>query len=376
MDKAQKLLRKPLTAIIISIFCGFIVGAVVLVVAGYNPIEAYAAMFRGIFSKPKYLAQVIIKSTPLILTGLSVAFAFKTGLFNIGAEGQYLIGSMTAVLVGTQLQLPPVIHFFVVILIAALVAGLWGALSGFLKSRFGIHEVITCIMLNWIALYLNNYMLNLPWLKKPGSESSYEISQNAWSVVMQNFKTSPEGREYLMSNPILADTILKTDLNYGILVAVIVVVLVWFVLNRTSKGFELRSVGFNPDASKFAGIDVKKNIILSMFIAGALAGLAGALQITGVMPHRITLLAAHEGFGFDGITVALIANNSPIGCIFAGLLFGALKFGSTSIQSVVGAPSEIINIVIGTIVFFIAMSSVFRMIADYMAKKGGSTHVK
>lgn len=371
MENIQKWLRKPLTSIVISIFLGFVVGAVVLSIAGYNPVEAYAAMFRGIFSKPKYMAQVVIKSTPLILTGLSVAFAFKTGLFNIGAEGQYIIGSVAAVLVGAKLNLPPVIHFMAVVLAAMLAAGLWGCFSGFLKAKFGINEVITCIMLNWIALYFNNFMIQMPWLKKPGSEASYEVQRSAWSMVLGNYKATEEGRQALLSNPTVADVVLKTDLNYGILFAIVAAVAVWFILNRTCKGFELRSVGFNSDAARFAGVNVNRNIMHSMFIAGALAGLAGALQMTGVMPHRISMLAAQEGYGFDGISVALIANSSPIGCIFSGLLFGGLKYGGSAIQSTTGAPSEVINIVIGTIVFFIAMSTMFRILADKLEKRGG-----
>ena len=148
MDTVQKWLKKPLTSIVISIVLGFVVGAVVLSVAGYNPLEAYAAMFRGIFSKPKYMAQVVIKSTPLILTGLSVAFAFKTGLFNIGAEGQYIIGSVAAVLVGAKLSLPPVLHFLAVVLAAMVAAGLWGCFAGFLKAKFGINEVITLSLIH------------------------------------------------------------------------------------------------------------------------------------------------------------------------------------------------------------------------------------
>lgn len=369
MDKLQKALRKPFTSILISIVLGFLFGAIILAVAGYNPIEAYSALIKGIFSRPKYIAQVIIKSTPLILTGLSVAFAFKTGLFNIGAEGQFIIGSMTAVLVGYFIPMPKPLHFFAVIILAMIFAGLWGGICGFLKSKFGIHEVITSIMLNWIALYFNNYMVMTPLLKRPNSESSHEIAQSAWSMVLGEWKKSPEGLDYLSNHSTLSEVLLKTDLNYGIIVAVIAVFIVWFFLNRTTKGYELRAVGFNQHASEFAGINVKKNLIISMFVAGAICGLAGALQVTGVMPHRISILAAHEGFGFDGISVALIANSSPIGCIFAGLLFGALKFGSSSIQTAVGAPSEIINIVIGTIVLFIAMSPLFTILADKIAKK-------
>lgn len=372
-----KILRNPIAISVLAILIGLGVGMIILAAAGYNPIEAYGAMLNGIVGKPKYLAQVLIRSTPLIFTGLSVAFAFKTGLFNIGAEGQYLVGAMAAVIVGAKVDLPPGIHFVVVILAAIVASGLWGGFVGLLKAKFGIHEVITCIMMNWIALYLNNYLISTPWLKKPGTEASFEAAESAWSVILNKWKFSEAGTNYMMDKPILLDTLLKTDLNYGFIIAVVVAIILWFVLRKTTTGFELRAVGHSNSASEYAGINVKKNIILSMAIAGALAGLAGALQITGVMPHRITVLAAFEGAGFDGISVALIAASNPLGVILSGLLFGSLKFGSYAIQSKIGAPSEIINIVIGVIVFFVAISRIFVILADRLEakeKKGGGSN--
>lgn len=369
-EKIQILLEKPITAIFLSILIGFIVGGFILLFAGFDPIESYIALFYGIFSKPKYIAQVIIKSTPLILTGLSVAFAFKTGLFNIGAEGQYIIGTIVAVLTGLFLNLPPVIHFFVVIIVASLASGILGSLIGYLKAKFEINEVITSIMFNWIAFYLNNYMISLPWLRKAGADSSYPIKETAWNIILNSYKTSESGRESIQnSHPIISEVLLKTDLNYGILIAILVAFLVLILLKYTTKGFEFRAVGSNKYTSEFIGINIKKNIILSMFISGVIAGLAGALQITGTMPHRIGLLSAQEGYGFDGISVALIACLSPIGCIFSGLFLGALKYGGGAIQAQIGAPSEIINIVIGVIMFITAMSSIFRTLSGYISKK-------
>ena len=369
MANVAKHLRKPIVAIFLSIILGFIIGAIVFAVSGFNPIEAYTSLITGTMGRPRFIAQVLIRSTPIILTGLSVAFAFKTGLFNIGAEGQYIIGAATAALVGYHLQFPPVIHFFVVIIVAMFFAGCWGGIAGFLKAKFGIHEVITTIMLNWIALYLNNFIINLPAVKKPNTESSFEVLESSRSVILGAYKHSEEGRAALSNNDFLREVILRTDLNYGIIVAIFACILVRFILNKTTTGFELRGVGENKDAAEFAGVNVKKNTFMAMFIAGAIAGLAGALQIVGTHPNRITVLAAHEGFGFDGISVALIAASNPIGCIFSGLFFGILKYGALSIQSDIGAPSETINIVIGTIVFFIAMSSVFIIIADKLEKK-------
>ncbi|MGL5511945.1 MAG: ABC transporter permease, partial [Sporomusa sp.] len=176
---AIKALHKPITGSIVSVLVGFLIGAVVLAAAGYNPLEAYGAMFAGIFNKPKYMAQVVINAVPIILTGLSVAFAFKTGLFNIGAEGQYVVGSIAAAMFGRYVPLPPVIHPIFVILMAFLLGGIFGGLAGWLKTKFGIHEVISTIMLNWIALYLNNFVLNLPGVKKEGTQASHEVLDSA-----------------------------------------------------------------------------------------------------------------------------------------------------------------------------------------------------
>ena len=378
MKQIEKALRRPITGILISIVMGFIDGAVVLTIAGYSPLAAYREMILGVFSKPKYMVQVIIRATPLIFTGLSISFAFKTGMFNIGAEGQAIMGMVTAAVVGYCIELPPVIHFIAVALAAIVVAGLWGALVGVLKAKFGIHEVISGIMLNWIALYFNNFMISMPWLKKPEAEASYEVLESSWLVVLNSWKTSDAGREWLLdgTHPVLSDVLIRTDLNYGIFLAIAAAALVWFLLTRTTKGYEMRAVGSGADAARFAGINVNKNLILSLAIAGALAGLAGAVVITGTMPHRISVLTAQPGYGFDGISVALMANTSPFGVIASALLFAGLQYGGSSIQAELGAPSEIINIVIGTIIFFIAMSGAFRMLADYLEKRRGRSDGK
>ncbi len=370
MERMIKILKKPITAILLSVVSGFIVGAIVLAATGYNPVDAFSSLFRGIFSRPKYIVNTLIKSAPIILTGLSVAFAFKTGLFNIGAEGQYIVGAITAAVIGYKLNLPAPLQLTVVITSAVAAAALWGGIVGYLKGRFGIHEVITSIMLNWIAIYLNNFVITLPGLKKPNAEATYEIQLSTYTTVLEEWKTSKEGLAWLKENPFWQDILMRTNLNYGILVSIIMVIIVTFFLYRTTKGFELRAVGFNRDAAEFAGINVKKNIILSMVIAGAIAGLAGALQITGCDPHRISTLATFENYGFNGLSVALIANSSPMGCIFAGLLFGGLLYGGGSIQSDVGAPTEIINIMIGTIVFFVALSTIFPIIAGKLKRRG------
>ncbi len=367
--KISELLNKTVAKIVMAILLGFIVGGIVLAFAGYNPFTCYSMMIMSIFSSPQNIVQVLILTMPNILTGLSVAFAFKTGLFNIGAEGQYLVGSMAAVIIGGELKMPPVISIIVIMLVAVLVGGLYGAFAGFLKARFGIHEVITTIMLNWIALYFNNYLISIPGIGVKNTEYSIAIKQNAWTNILTNWKGTPNGKAFLASHPALSTILMGTDINYGIIIAIAVAILIWFILYRTTFGYQVRAVGLNKDAAEFAGIGVSKSIIMTMFIAGGLAGLAGALQMAGSLPHSLVTLATQPGYGFNGITVALMANSSPIGCIFTALLLYGLQFGGSTMQMNLGAPSEVVNIMIGVIVFFVAVASMFTMISEKMKKR-------
>ncbi|ERI95484.1 branched-chain amino acid ABC transporter, permease protein [Clostridiales bacterium oral taxon 876 str. F0540] len=370
MKRVVNILKKPVTSTFIAIFFGFIVASIVLGIAGYNPLEAFSALFKGVFSKPKYISNTIIKSTPIILTGLSVGFAFKTGLFNIGAEGQYILGTIAATIVGIKLNLPPVLQVPVVVLSGVVAGALYGGIVGLLKAKFGIHEVITSIMLNWIALYLSNFIVNLEAFHQPSSTGTFMINKSGFTTLFEKWKTSDSGMAFLSNHKWLSDIMLKTDVNVGIIIAVLAAVAIWVLLYKSSKGYELRAVGSNKYAAEFAGINVNKNIIQAMLVAGALAGLAGALSITGVAPHKISTMAAFENNGFNGMSVALIAGSSPIGCIFSGLLFGGLLYGGQAVQSAMGAPSEIINIMMGTIVFFVALTKIVPVLADKLLKRG------
>jgi simple sugar transport system permease protein len=370
MKTVVKILKKPVTATFIAIFLGFVVSAIVLSLAGYNSIDAFSALFNGIFSKPKYISNTIIKATPIILTGLSVAFAFKTGLFNIGAEGQYIVGTIAATIVGIKVNLPAVLQIPIVIIAGVIAGAIFGGIVGVLKAKFGIHEVITSIMLNWIALYLCNFIVSTNVFHQPDSTSTYMINESSFTTILSNWKTSDSGIQFLSQHKWISEVLLKTDVNVGIIVAIIMAVLVSILLYKSAKGYELRAVGLNKDAAEFAGINVNRNIIQSMIIAGALSGLAGALAVTGTAPHKLSTMAAFENNGFNGLSVALIAGSSPIGCIFGGLLYGGLLYGGQSIQSAIGAPSEIINIMIGTIVFFVALTKVVPVLADKLSKRG------
>lgn len=369
MSPVAKILKKPIASAVIAILFGFCVAAVILASAGYDPIGSFAALFNGAFGKPKYISNVIIKATPLLLTGSAVAFAYKAGLFNIGGEGQYIAGTVLAVVVGSQINLPAPLQIPIVILVGTLGGAVLGGLVGWLKARFGIHEVITSIMFNWIALYLNNFVVQTDLFHKANSTATIPVNDSSFTMLLPNWKVSKEGMNALSGIPWFREMLVKTDMNVGILVAIVAAVFIWWLLTRTKVGYEIRAVGLNKDAAQFAGISVEKNVVLCMVISGALCGLAGALTITGTSPHSISTLAAFENNGFNGLSVAFIAGCSPIGCIPASFLFAGLIYGGQSVQQVMGAPTEIINIMIGTIVFFMALGGIVPMLAERIERK-------
>lgn len=369
MTALTKIMRKPITSAIVAILFGFFIATIVLASAGYDPIEAFSALVDGMIGKPKYIANVIIKATPLLFTGVAVAFAFRVGLFNIGAEGQYVFGTVFATMVGILLDLPPVLEIPVVLLSGMLAGAAAGALIGWLKAKFGIHEVITSIMFNWISLYFSNFVVNSEVFHKTNSTKSLPINPSGHTMLFTDMKSTPEGLAALKDIPVVGDAIARTDANIGIIVAIVAAIFIGWLLMRTKVGYEMRAVGFNRDAAQFTGINVKRNLVLCMAISGALCGVAGALNITGLNPHSISVLAAFENYGFNGLSVAFIAGCSPVGCIPASLLFAGLLYGGQSVQQVVGAPSEIISIIIGTIVFFMALGGVIPMLAEYLDRR-------
>lgn len=337
---------------LIAIVTGFVVGAVLLAIIGISPAAAYGKLLDGIFGKPKYIAWSVVYASPLILTGLSVAFSFKTGVFNIGAEGQFVVGSLAACVVGTCLELPPIIHVIACAVAAMLAGALWGTIVAVLKVKKGINEVLSYIMFNWIAYYLSNYMVNTEFLHNEGNaEATKDILKSA-SIVCPDFITS------------LTEC---KNTNWGIVIAIVAAVTIWFIITKTTLGFQLRAVGFNNNAAEYGGINSNVAVMKAMAISGAMAGLGGMVQLCG-MGSRISQFAGQEGFGFEGITVALIASSNPIGCIFSGLFYGMMKYGGTKL-TLIKAPSEVIDIIMGIIVLFIAISHVFRYLLN--KKKGG-----
>ena len=360
----KKFFSHPFVLTIIAIILGFGVASVILLLAGFPPAESISTLVHSMVGRPKDISSVIIRSTPIIFTGLGVAFAIKTGLFNIGAEGQYIIGCVVATMVGSMLDFPKPVAVIMVLASAMLVSALYAGFVGILKAKFGIHEVITSIMLNWIALYFSNWICSLDFFHKPGTIGMYPVTDCTYTMVLPAWKRSEAGQAFLAQHPFLQETLGRTDVNIGFLIAVIAAIFVSYLLNSTKKGYELRAVGLNIHAARFSGIDVNKSIVHAMMISGALCGLGAGLYVTGQSPHTVSTLSAFENVGFNGLSVAFIAFSSPIGCIFAGLLFGGLLYGGAGLQSKVGAPTEIINIVIGVIVFFCALSYLIPRFVD------------
>lgn len=333
---------------IVSIIIGIIAGAIVMLVSGYNPVDGYIALWNGIFGDMWTIGNSIRTITPYILSGLAVAFAFRTGLFNIGVEGQLLMGWLASVYVGYAFDLPRIIHLPVALLAAAVAGAFWAFLVGYLKARFSVHEVIGSIMLNYTALYVTNAIIS-------------NISDGG-------YKTPTVLESATLRNGWLREVTSNSSMHLGIIVAIIMVIVMWFLLQKTTLGYELKSVGFNQNAAKYAGMNVKKNVILAMTISGVFAGLAGAMEGLGTFQNA-SMKSAFSGIGFDGIAVALLGANTPLGVVFGATLFGSLKFGAIEMQSIAGIPTEIVSIIIALIIFFVASGYIIRVVIQKFAKK-------
>lgn len=367
-NKLKKLFSNQLFATFIAILLGLIVSGILLVLIKLNPFTSYKMIFTGVFGNKRNIAEVIIQATPIIITGVSIVFAFKTGLFNIGAEGQFIVGFVAAGIVGILVDLPRALQIPILILTGMLAGMIFGGLSGFLKAKFGVHEVISGIMLNWIALYLQNYVALNSSLHIEETSGTAAINVSGQLKLFAEQKAAGE-YDKLVNLPVIGSIISRSDLNYGIIIALVTVIILYIIIKKSTLGYQLRAVGFNKDAAEFAGINVDKNIVKSMLIAGAVAGLAGAITIMSITPHTVDSIAVFENYGFDGLSVALIAGTNILGTILAGLFFAFLKIGGSVLQLQTKAPSEIISVLIGIIIFFIALANILPVIADKIASR-------
>jgi simple sugar transport system permease protein len=354
-------LREALRIPALAVLTGLILGAIAIVASGSNVLEAYGALFVGSFGDPVRFftgfqqlfstgetagllraiypfTESLVTATPYIFAGLSVALGFRCGLFNIGAEGQFFIGALCSAFVGYSITgLPGIIHLPLAILAGAAGGAIWGMIPGFLKARFGAHEVVNTIMMNWIAFKLSDWLLNGP-MKASG------------------FRPVTPTVEHTAELPRFFPDPLR--LNWGFILALVVAYGLYWFLFKTTLGFEIRSVGANPDAAKYAGMSIVRNLVLVMALAGGLAGMAGSAQVLGV-DHWVGQ-GFSAGYGFDAIALALLGKSHPAGVVLAALLFGFLRSGATRMQSIAGVPIDIISIIQGLVIVFIAAPDIIR----------------
>jgi general nucleoside transport system permease protein len=368
---------------VLAFICALVVGAILIAVADQDTrasfsyffaapgdaftnawtaiTDGYGALFRGAIFDPRSvstggaalfspISNTLLNATPLILGGLAVSVAFRTGLFNIGVQGQLIMGAIFAGYVAFAWQLPPVIHVVVALLAGVLGGALWGGLAGVLKARTGAHEVITTIMLNYIALGLLTYLLGVAGFQAPGSNQA--ISR----------PTEENARL-----PHLFGSDLRV--HAGLIIAVLAAVAVWWLLSRSTLGFSLKAVGANPFAARTAGMGVERSYTVVMLLSGALAGLAGCSQILGT--NTALTGDVDAGLGFDAITVALLGGATPRGSVLAWLLFGACRAGSVVMATDTSTPSEIVSIIEPVLVLFIAAPALIRAIFRLRASRAG-----
>jgi simple sugar transport system permease protein len=335
---------------IVSVLIALLIASIIIIMIGKNPITAYAIMLDGAFGSQEAIADTIMKMTPLILTGLAVGFGFRAGVFNIGAEGQMTMGALIGAVVAMNIGgIPSVIAIPLSILAGMLAGAFWASIAGFLKAFTGAHEVISTIMLNWIASNLASYMVTGPLAVGSGTPKSPEIAEASKLPVILKVQA--------------------TELSIGIFIAVAVAIIMYILIEKTTTGYKLKAVGFNPHAAEYGGISIRKSIILTMAISGALAGMAGIVDLIGVPPHRF-VGELTGGRGFDGITIALIGRNNPIGIIFAALLIAALRTGSNAMQIRAQIPNDIVSIIQGIVIFLVAAERIVSTLISWKRKKG------
>ncbi len=381
---------------LLAVFTGLVIGAIVIVTTDANVVAAwgnffrapgaalratwdsvaiaYGSLFAGSLGSPAQIIEAIqiyfasgdtqpllraiypfteslVTSTPYMFAGLAVAVGFRAGLFNIGAEGQFYIGALAAAFVGYSIEgLPWYIHLPLAILAGALGGAIWGAIPGYLKAKTGAHEVVNTIMMNWIAFRLSDWLLTGPMMA-PGFRPL--TPQVEVSAQLPRFFPDP------------------LRFNLGFFLALLVAYGVYWLLFKTTTGFELRAVGANPDGATYAGINIVRNIVLAMVVSGGLAGLAGASQVLGV-DHWVGQ-GFSAGYGFDSIAIALLGKSHPLGVVLAALLFGTLRSGATRMQSLAGIPIDIISIIQGLVIIFVAAPGIIRWIYRIRVERAEQT---
>ena len=313
----------------ISIILALVIGAGVITMVGEDALNVYSVMLQGAFGTTRAAASTLVKATTLIFVGLSYGFAYKCGLINIGIEGQLYAGALAGTIAAVYLKLPAVLHIPVCLFLGFVGGGLWGGLAGFLKNRFGANEMITTVMLNYIAVYLVGFMVNGPIKEAAGTYPQTEIIQPTAEL------------------PVILP---KTQLSIGLFLAAAALLLYFIFWHYTSEGYEMSMVGSSNEVARYGGIPVRRTVFLSMVVAGGFGGLAGCMEVMGVQHKLLAGLSA--GYGFDGIAVSLLGGNGAVGIFLSSILFGALRSGGNSVQMFTKVPMAVIYILQGLVILF------------------------
>jgi ABC-type uncharacterized transport system permease subunit len=359
---------------LIAVVAALLVGAVVLILLEVSPLEAYQAMISGAFTNKNGLADTLVKAIPLLLVGLGIVIAFRANVINIGAEGQLIVGALLTTYLGLQLgdRMPGFIVITICLLAGTLMGGIWGAIPGYLKARLGVNEILSTIMMNQIAIQIGFYLLRGPMIDPAELEAGTNIPHSARlprSVDLPRFTDVAKWLGFTESAKDLGLTgftaelygllVEPTRLHTGLIIAVVMAILLYIFLWRTTIGYRIRAVGLNPHASRYAGINVPGYIILSLGLSGAFAGLAGAVEILGLHHRMFEPLAVSAGYGFSGIVAALFGKLHPLGAIPASVLFGGLLVGGDKMQRAVQIPQVMVTAMLGLVVLFVVSSEIW-----------------
>lgn len=336
-----EILSGPVVGSVVSFVLAIVTATVLLRIAGFDVLEGYQAMLEGIVGSTITVADAFARATPLIFTGLAVAIALQAGLFNVGVEGQLLLGAMAAAIVGLIQGIPGWVQIPLAFLAAAVVGGLWGMIPAFLKARFHAHEVITTIMLNYVVTLLTGYLANYTF--HPESEMMPATG-------------------YIATSAELPRLIAGSQLTSGLFIAIVCAVLLAVLLRRSFLGYEIRAVGLNYEAAEAKGISQTRIWLLTMLISGAIAGMGGAGEVLGV--HRRFIEGFSPGYGFDGIAVALMGSSNPLGTVPAGIVLGAIRSGASAMDRTTQIPADFIFVLQGLILIFLSVPGLLRIILE------------
>ncbi len=352
MKKLDSVKADKLVLPILAVLAALVVGSVLILLDGGAPLEAYAVLFSSVFKNPVNFGEAVAKAVPIAFTGLAVTFAYRCGVFNIGAEGQLLVGATCSVAMALAFPEMPAIPMIVLCILAGMAGGaLWALLPALVKATRGVNEVITTILMNYIATLLVSWLINGPLQEAAGSNPQTDAIEKAFHL------------------PILVKT---TRIHLGAVLVLVVAVAMFYYLFYTAPGFKMRAVGLNREAAAYGGISINRTLIQSMMVSGAIAGMGGAVEMLGIQFRMVSAFGA--GYGFDGISMALIGQLHPFGVMLTSLLFGVLRTGANSMQRLVGIPTSVVDVIQALIIFFVIGAGTLRFFSR--RKKNAKNHVE